>query len=81
MFCPSYCGWGCAQLVCLAWWQALSSKDTVSKIVSVWWPVFAFTAIGFEHSIANMFCARTKLPTATAAHRCGAVTGPCRSIT
>ena len=21
----------------------------------VWWPVFAFTAIGFEHSIANMF--------------------------
>ena len=57
----------CAQLVCLAWWQALSSKDTVSKIVSVWWPVFAFTAIGFEHSIANMFCAHKSPPTATVA--------------
>ena len=21
----------------------------------MWWPVFAFTAIGFEHSVANMF--------------------------
>eukprot|EP00038_Savillea_parva_P015686 m.14719 g.14719 ORF g.14719 m.14719 type:complete len:153 (+) comp3187_c0_seq1:123-581(+) len=30
-------------------------QDTLSKIVAVWWPVFAFTAIGFEHSIANMF--------------------------
>lgn len=36
-------------------WQALAAKDGVSKILGVWFPVFAFTAIGFEHSIANMF--------------------------
>lgn len=33
----------------------MSTNDTVGKILAVWWPVFAFTAIGFEHSIANMF--------------------------
>lgn len=44
---PLTCVHGCIHL----YW----TQDTVSKIVSVWWPVFTFTAIGFEHSIANMF--------------------------
>ena len=44
----------CSWLVCLAWWQAISARDTISKIVAVWFPVFTFTAIGFEHSVANM---------------------------
>lgn len=48
-------GIGANWLVCLAMWQALAAKDGVSKILGVWFPVFAFTAIGFEHSIANMF--------------------------
>lgn len=48
-------GMGANWLVCLAMWQAMASKDGISKIFSVWWPVFAFTALGFEHSIANMF--------------------------
>ena len=48
-------GVGANWLVCLAWWQGLSSSDTISKIAAVWLPVFTFTAIGFEHSIANMF--------------------------
>eukprot|EP01047_Picozoa_sp_COSAG01_P070147 COSAG01_NODE_10556_length_2133_cov_3.189282_1_plen_323_part_00 len=48
-------GVGANWLVCLAWWQGLSSTDTISKIAAVWLPVFTFTAIGFEHSIANMF--------------------------
>jgi formate/nitrite transporter len=58
-------GWGVALLrgiganwlVCLGWWQALSAErdDTIAKIFAVWWPTFTFTAIGFEHSIANMF--------------------------
>ena len=26
-----------------------------SIILSIWFPVFTFTSIGFEHSIANMF--------------------------
>ena len=43
--------------MCLGWWQALSAErdDTIAKIFAVWWPTFTFTAIGFEHSIANMF--------------------------
>jgi formate/nitrite transporter FocA (FNT family) len=41
--------------VCLAAFYTRLAQDTASKILSVWWPVFAFTAIGFEHSIANMF--------------------------
>jgi formate/nitrite transporter len=48
-------GIGANWLVCLAMWQALAAKDGVSKILGVWFPVFAFTALGFEHSIANMF--------------------------
>lgn len=50
-------GVGANWLVCLAWWQALATKpqDILGKIVAIWWPVFTFTSIGFEHSIANMF--------------------------
>lgn len=48
-------GMGANWLVCLAWWQALSASDTFSKMAAVWLPVFTFTAIGFEHSVANMF--------------------------
>jgi len=50
-------GIGANWLVCLGWWQGLSCRydDTISKIFAVWWPTFTFTAIGFEHSIANMW--------------------------
>ena len=50
-------GIGANWLVCLGWWQALSCapNDTLAKIFAIWWPTFTFTAIGFEHSIANMW--------------------------
>eukprot|EP00457_Paulinella_chromatophora_P011186 gb/GEZN01011314.1/.p1 GENE.gb/GEZN01011314.1/~~gb/GEZN01011314.1/.p1 ORF type:complete len:356 (+),score=33.03 gb/GEZN01011314.1/:30-1070(+) len=48
-------GVGANFLVCLAYWQALSSNDTVSKIFGIWWPAFTFTAIGFEECISNIF--------------------------
>jgi formate/nitrite transporter len=48
-------GVGCNYLVCLSLWCAAASDDILSKIVSIWWPLMAFVAIGFEHSIANMF--------------------------
>merc|ERR1712150_99398 len=48
-------GLGANWLVCLAMWQGMAGKDGISKILGVWFPVFAFTALGFEHSIANMF--------------------------
>lgn len=45
----------CNWLVCLAVWLASASKDGVSKILCIVFPITAFVACGFEHSIANMF--------------------------
>jgi len=46
---------GCNWLVCLAVWLALASKDVVGKIFAIYFPIMAFVASGFEHSIANMY--------------------------
>jgi len=48
-------GIGCNWLVCLAVWIAVASKDIIGKILGIYFPVMAFVALGFEHSIANMF--------------------------
>ncbi len=48
-------GIGCNWLVCLAVWLAIASDDVASKVFGIWFPIMAFVAIGFEHSIANMF--------------------------
>ncbi len=47
-------GVGANWLVCLAVWLGLSARDMLGRLVGLWWPVMAFVAIGFEHSIANM---------------------------
>jgi formate transporter len=41
-------------LVCLAVWMAMSARSVTDKVVAVVFPVTAFVAAGFEHSIANM---------------------------
>jgi formate/nitrite transporter len=46
---------GCNWLVCLAVWMALASRQTVGKIFAIFFPIMAFVAIGFEHSVANMY--------------------------
>lgn len=48
-------GIGANWMVCLAVWLGFSSKSMLGQLVGIWWPVMAFVAIGFEHSIANMF--------------------------
>ena len=48
-------GVGANWLVALAMWFAYAAKDITSKMFGMWFPVMAFVAIGFEHSIANMF--------------------------
>jgi len=48
-------GIGCNWLVCLAVWIASAAEDIASKILAIWFPIMAFVALGFEHSIANMF--------------------------
>lgn len=45
----------CNWLVCLAVWMALASRDIVGKIFAIFFPIMAFVASGFEHSIANMY--------------------------
>ncbi len=42
-------------LVCLAVWMCYSARTTTDRILSVVPPVTAFVALGFEHSVANMF--------------------------
>jgi formate/nitrite transporter len=48
-------GVGCNWLVCLAVWLAVASDDIIGKVWGIWFPIMAFVALGFEHSIANMF--------------------------
>ncbi len=42
-------------LVCLAVWLSYSARTTVDKIVAIIFPITAFVASGFEHSVANMY--------------------------
>ena len=46
---------GCNWMVCLAVWMALASRQTISKIFAVFFPIMGFVAIGFEHCVANMY--------------------------
>jgi formate transporter len=45
----------CNILVCLAVWLALAARSVVDKICAIIFPISAFVAAGFEHSIANMY--------------------------
>ena len=42
-------------LVCLAVWLAASGRSLIDKALAAIFPVTAFVAAGFEHSIANMY--------------------------
>jgi formate/nitrite transporter len=45
----------CNALVCLAVWLAFSARTTTDRIIAIVPPITAFVAIGFEHSVANMY--------------------------
>lgn len=45
----------CNALVCLAVWLTFSARSTVDKIAAIIFPISAFVAAGFEHSVANMY--------------------------
>ncbi|HHR86270.1 MAG TPA: formate/nitrite transporter family protein, partial [Candidatus Acetothermia bacterium] len=45
----------CNWLVCLAVWMAVSARTVVGKVWAIFFPIMAFVASGFEHSVANMF--------------------------
>ncbi|MCA0381934.1 MAG: formate/nitrite transporter family protein [Bacteroidetes bacterium] len=48
-------GIGANMMVCLAVWMAYASDRISGKVILIWMPVMAFVALGWEHSIANMF--------------------------
>lgn len=45
----------CNALVCLAVWLTFSARSVIDKIAAIVFPITAFVAAGFEHSIANMY--------------------------
>jgi formate transporter len=45
----------CNALVCLAIWLTYSARSVTDKILAIIFPISAFVAVGFEHSVANMF--------------------------
>jgi len=45
----------CNVLVCMAVWMALAGRSVIDKFIAIVFPISAFVAAGFEHSIANMY--------------------------
>lgn len=45
----------CNVLVCLAVWLCFSGRSVADKILAIIFPITAFVALGFEHSVANMY--------------------------
>jgi nitrite transporter NirC len=44
----------CNILVCLATWCGFKCKEEVAKLIMIFWCLFIFITVGFEHSVANM---------------------------
>lgn len=45
----------CNVLVCLAVWLCLAARDVTGKVFAILFPIATFVALGFEHSVANMY--------------------------
>jgi formate/nitrite transporter len=45
----------CNILVCLAIWLCFAGRSVVDKVIAIIFPITAFVAMGFEHSVANMY--------------------------
>ena len=45
----------CNMLVCLAVWLSAAARSVEGKIVAIVFPISAFVALGFEHSVANLY--------------------------
>ncbi|MBB3065715.1 formate/nitrite transporter family protein [Limibacillus halophilus] len=45
----------CNTLVCMAVWLCMAAREVVSKVFAIVFPISAFVALGFEHSVANFY--------------------------
>lgn len=62
----------CNALVCMAVWMATAGRSVGDKVVAIVFPVSAFVAAGFEHSVANFYL----FPVAMAAQIQYGIAGP-----
>ena len=44
----------CNALVFLAVWLTFAARSVAGKVCAILWPITAFVALGFEHSVTNM---------------------------
>jgi formate/nitrite transporter FocA (FNT family) len=52
--------------------MALAARQTIGKIFAIFFPIMGFVALGFEHSVANMYF----IPTGLFLKTFGAVAAP-----
>lgn len=45
----------CNMLVCMGVWMAFAGRSVTDKFIAIVFPISAFVAAGFEHSVANMY--------------------------
>lgn len=45
----------CNALVCMAVWMCFACHSVTDKILAILFPITGFVAMGFEHSVANMY--------------------------
>jgi len=45
----------CNALVCMAVWMCFACHSVTDKIMTILFPITGFVAMGFEHSVANMY--------------------------
>ena len=45
----------CNALVCLAVWMSMAGRSVIDKVIVLLFPISAFIAAGFEHSVANFY--------------------------
>lgn len=67
----------CNVLVCMAVWMAIAGRSVADKVVAIVFPISAFVAAGFEHSVANMYF----IPLAMLLQAFGIISGTANSIT
>jgi formate/nitrite transporter len=48
-------GIGANWLVCLAIYLTKTANSPLDKMVTLWFPIATFVALGMEHSVANMY--------------------------
>ena len=70
----------CNVLVCMAVWMTLAGRSVVDKAVAIVFPISAFVAAGFEHSVANMYFIPLGMMLQAAAGEPVAVSGLARNL-